>query len=400
MASGRGPPSTWPARFVPIRRAEGTVGRQIVMQGPAGSVHLAEVLADNEAQLQEQLKAHPELLPVEEFGLQGPLMVVGRETSLPSGAADLVGMTPNGDVVIVEFKTGPQNSDFRHTLAQLLDYGADMWQMSPETFETTVARRYFASDYCPPGAPTHDLKTVAEAAAATWPELSDEERASFTRRWSRSLDRGGFHYVIAAQRFTATMNRTIAYLNDQARAASFYAVELVRFTGGDFEAFEGRSVVIPNRSRTGTPNKTTDETELLDQFTDDEYQQAVGDLLEFARGQDLPLEWGSVGVSIRIRVPDVSEPLSIGWVFPPGVSGWLGLRDVSLGHDSWRAERDIGDPQLLESYIEAISAIPGAEEVTAGNLHAYHIPPTRFVEHYPHIIEAIADLVEGVGAHG
>lgn len=216
------------------------MGRQIVMQGPAGTIHLAEVLADNEAQLQEQLKAHPELLPVEEFGLQGPLMVVGRETSLPSGAADLVGMTSNGDIMIVEFKTGPQNSDFRHTLAQLLDYGADMWQMSPETFETTVARRYFASDYCPPDAPTRKQKTVTEAAVATWPELSVEERASFTRRWSRSLERGEFHYVIAAQ-FTATMSCTIAYLNDQARAACFYAVELVRFTGGDFEAFEGRS---------------------------------------------------------------------------------------------------------------------------------------------------------------
>lgn len=157
---------------------------------------------------------------------------------------------------------------------------------------------------------------------------------------------------------------------------------------------------MPNRSRAGTPSKTTDETELLDQFTDDDYRQAIGDLLEFARGQDLPLEWGSVGVSIRIRVPDVSEPLSIGWVFPPGVSGWLGLRDVSLGHDAWRAERDIGDPQLLKSYIEGISAIPGAERVTTNEVNAYHIPPRPLVEHYPRIVEAIAGLVEGVAAHG
>ena len=54
---------------------------------------LTEVLADDEAQLQELMKENPELLPIEEFEMTGPLMVVGRETTLPSGAVDLIGIS-------------------------------------------------------------------------------------------------------------------------------------------------------------------------------------------------------------------------------------------------------------------------------------------------------------------
>jgi hypothetical protein len=109
---------------------------------------LTEILAEDEAQLQKIIKENPDLLRVDEFGMSSPLMVVGRETTLPSGAVDLLSATRSGELLLVEFKTGPQNSDFRRVLAQLLDYGSDLWQMSYEQFESTVASRYFSSDHC------------------------------------------------------------------------------------------------------------------------------------------------------------------------------------------------------------------------------------------------------------
>jgi hypothetical protein len=131
---------------------------------------LDEVLADDEAQLQEKLMMNPSLLPLEELELDGPMMVVGRETSLPSGQVDLVGLAKSGDLLIVEFKTGPQNSDFRHALAQLLDYGAHFWRMSLETFENSVARTYFLSNRCPKDSPVYSkssLPALQQTAYAT-----------------------------------------------------------------------------------------------------------------------------------------------------------------------------------------------------------------------------------------
>jgi hypothetical protein len=66
---------------------------------------LVEVGAHVEAELHDMMMSHPELLPVDEFDLEGPLLVVGKETVLASESVDLVGLTPSGDVVIIEFKT-------------------------------------------------------------------------------------------------------------------------------------------------------------------------------------------------------------------------------------------------------------------------------------------------------
>lgn len=109
---------------------------------------LTEVAAENELVLQTLLRDTPDLLPIDELGISGPLMVVGRETILASGAVDLVALGRGGDLVIVELKTGPQNSEFRAALAQAVDYGADLWGMSLEEFESTVAVRYFRGTHC------------------------------------------------------------------------------------------------------------------------------------------------------------------------------------------------------------------------------------------------------------
>jgi hypothetical protein len=376
--------------------------RQIILAGQHEDVHLREVLADNEAQLQTKLQEHPELLPIEEFGLDGPLMVVGCETTLPSGSADLVGMAPGGDVVIVEFKTGPQNSDFRHSLAQLFDYGAALWEMEPDEFESAVVRRYLDSDRCPPDAPTKGALSVAEAARRTWSGRSDEDVELFTQRWQRCLKTGAFHYVVAAQRFTATMERTIQHLNDQARSARIYAVEIVRFSGGSWEAFEGRTVVKPVTLRSDSARGQTDEDELLERIPDETHRQAVGQLLEFARGQRLVLEWGSVGVSIRLRVPEVNEPLSIAWLYPPGVGGWIGLRDLTLGYDRGQAKSRFGEvePQPLIDYLNAVGKLPLAEAVESPHVNGYRLPPRGLVDNATQVTEAIAALVEDIASRG
>src|SRR5699024_12001723 len=77
----------------------------------------------------------------------------------------LVLLASGGELAIVAFKTGPQNPDFRHCLAQLLDYGSDLWGMWPEDFETKVFDAYrqgplFSSD----GNKSASLETLAKQA--------------------------------------------------------------------------------------------------------------------------------------------------------------------------------------------------------------------------------------------
>lgn len=356
---------------------------------------LTEILAEDEAQLQEIVKENPDLLPVDEFGMTGLLMVVGRETTLPSGAVDLIGLSRDGDLLLVEFKTGPQNSDFRHVLAQLLDYGSDLWRMSYEEFESTVANRYFSGGRCQ-DARLRGKASLDEAARAIWPDLSEEEAAFFRERLTQQLNSGGFHYVVAAQRFTPTMERTIEYLNATMSVASFYAVELVRFAADGISAFESRTVLKPELRRVDEPRVNIDETRFLKQIGNDTYREALRELLEVCRGLGLHFSWGTAGTSIRVPIPNRKNPLSVAWLFPPGVSGWMGLLDLTLGaYDSAGETPSI--TSALEDYVQKIVALPGVEPAKPDWHHGYHLTPEVTVRNRHQIADILAELVRRVG---
>lgn len=355
---------------------------------------LTEVLADDEAQLQELMKENPDLLPVEEFGMVGPLMVVGRETTLPSGAVDLLGVTRSGELLLIEFKTGPQNSDFRHVLAQLLDYGSDLWRMSYEEFESTVANRYFSSGRCQ-DARLQGKDTLDEAAWAIWPDLSEEEVVLFREQLTQQLNNGAFNYVVA-QRFTPTMERTVEYLNAVASTARFYAIELVRFAADGISAFESRTVLKPEPQTSSFRQATyINESQLLERIENDDYRRALQELLEVCRGLGLRFHWGKVGVSIRLPIPNRTEPLSIAWLFPPGVYGWMGLLDLTLGFGTSVEQTPLAAP-TLKDYVERVATLPGVEPAKPDWLNGYHLNPDTVVRNRHQIADIVAELARRV----
>jgi hypothetical protein len=352
---------------------------------------LVEALADDEAQLQDLVRSNPDLLPVEEFDLVGPLLVVGRETTLPCGAVDLVALTRGGEILIVEFKTGPQNVDFRHTIAQLLDYGSHLWELSLHDFESQVAVPFFTGSQC--SNPELKGKTSLEAAARTvWPDISDGEWGAVQSKLEQELTTGVFHYVLVAQRFTPVMERTITYMNQALSAARVYAVELVKFSGNGMAAFESRTVLKPAAKQTKAA-ALTNEAAFLEQIGDEGYRELVEEFFDHCRFAGLRFEWGSLGVSLRAPSPFRREPLTVGWVFPPGRAGWMGLKDVTLGLDPGSAEQLKGAEATLEWYLRAVSEIESAEPVKTGNLKAYHFPPAAFASRKSRLEEILTDLV-------
>jgi hypothetical protein len=368
----------------------------MILLNEGGEVMLSEVDAENEAQLQDRLKDSPSLLPLEEFGLPDPLLVVGRETSLPSGAADLLALAPTGDILVVEMKTGPQNSDFRAALAQATDYGADLWQMTPDVFEATVAARYFASTYC--GSSYKGITSLAEAAKVAWPAMTDEDRAAFHDRLAAVLDNGEFNFVIVAQRFTESMMATANYLNAiSAGRARYFLVELVRFTSGDFSAFEARTILKPSRQPPKASAPSTSETTFLETIADTAYREALERLFDTSHGLGLRLEWGARGPSIRVPTPYRTEPISVAWVYPPGVSGWMGLRDATFGYDCTQTKAAEQAQSAFADYQLAISQIADGQKTNVKDLMAHSFKPAAFMDALDTIIEALARIAQEAG---
>ena len=265
--------------------------------------------------------------------------------------------------------------------------------MSYEEFESTVASRYFASDHCQDDR-LRERDSLDEAAPAIWPDFAEEETRLFQEGLARRLSNSAFDHVVVAQRFTPTMERTVEYLNATMSSARFYAVELVRFAADGFSAFESRTVLKPepNSSDSGAVARTN-EAQFLERIENDDYRDALQELLEVRRGLGLRIEWGAVGTSIRLPTPDRSEPLTIAWLFPPGVSGWQGLIDLNLGFDPWSAAQTPSVASALENYLKEVQMLPGAGPVKPKGLRAYHLNPESTVNHRRQIADIWAELI-------
>ena len=208
----------------------------------------------------------------------------------------------------------------------------------------------------------------------------------------QQLATGGFHYVMVAQRFTPVMERTITYMNQALAMARIYGVELVKFSGSGMAAFESRTVLKPSVKATA-PVPLTSEIQFLEQIGDENYQELLKEFFDRCRFAGLRFEWGTAGVSLRAPNPFRREPLTVAWVFPPGRSGWMGLRDVTLGFDPWSGEQLKGAEVALEWYLRVVSGVELAEPVRAGNLKAYHFAAGAFASHKSQLEEILAELV-------
>ncbi len=368
--------------------------RKLLVILPDGSESvLDEVLVHDEQSLHERLRHTPGLLPVEDFGLDGPLLVVGQETSLASGRIDLVGLTRSGDLLLIEFKTGPQNPDFRAALAQLLDYGSDLWQSTVEGFENAVVRRYLSSPYCTDPA-IKGATSLNEAIQRAWPGIADEEIDLLRGRLDVVLRDGEFHFVVVAQRFTASMENTVRYLNASADRGRYFLVELVRFVSAHptITAYAGQVVAQPERKiAAGTPTGVN-EAQFLGALDDDGYRQALERLFDACKANGLVFEWGVKGASIRLPTADRAEPVSVAWIFPAG-SHWYGLCHLSLGHDPATLTRTPSVAQAVRNYATAAQAVPGAQPVGTKSLVAVTFRPDTVVTQEHVLTELITSLV-------
>jgi len=319
-------------------------------------------------------------------------MVVGEETLLASGKVDLVGCTRDGALVIVELKTGPQNSDFRRVLAQLLDYGSDMWQMSPKSFESTVSGRYFASDY------VHDPRlrgatSLNVAARITWDQISEEECLAFADRLKSNLAAGSFNYVLAAQRFTPATLKTIEYLNAaESRGRRFFAVELVRFEGEGLSAFESRTVLKPQIRASSARASSIGAGDFLDGIEDEDYREALEKIFDACPGLDLEIINNGGSVSIRVATPFSRNRITIAWVYPPGEPVYMKLTNLSMGFEKYAVEGAPDAGPVLEKYAKRVSELPGAEPVAA-KITASSLRPDVVVSHHQRIVDELAWIV-------
>ncbi len=91
--------------------------------------------------LQALLDESPELVELDELGLSGALISLGREIPTGAGPVDNAFVTARGELVIVEAKLWRNPEARRKVVAQALDYAAALRGMSYESFESACSSK-------------------------------------------------------------------------------------------------------------------------------------------------------------------------------------------------------------------------------------------------------------------
>jgi len=169
-----------------------------------------------EAELQNLLASSPSLLPVDEIreGVS-PLVFAVCEFGLPgSGNTDILAFSADGDIAIIECKLATNPESKRKVIGQILEYAAQLWEMSYDEINTRIQRVKSKS--------LSDL--VAEAVAGGW----DEE--NFRNGVRQSLESGSFLLIIVVDEMSEDLKRIIRYINECSKSAfSLHALEMRRF---------------------------------------------------------------------------------------------------------------------------------------------------------------------------
>ena len=124
--------------------------------------------------------------------------------------------------------------------------------------------------------------------------------------------------------------------------------------------------------------------------------EAVRDIISAARGLGYKVNWGTIGISIRVPVPDRSAPMSVCWINPPGEKGWGGMTDVTLGYDSSTLALAPSAESSIHAFREAVAKVDGASPGGFSGVLASNFDPGATARQKDSIVELLAGLVSEI----
>ncbi len=342
-------------------RSKGTEDWQLVESAPY----------DREAELQGLLAKTPSLIPVDELREgTSPFVIAVPEFGLPgSGQTDLLAVTTEGDLAVVECKLSANPEIKRKVVAQILEYGAYLWEMTYDELNARVQARL--------GDDLADLVSQA-LGDADWVE---EE---FRGKVSESLQKGTFMLIIAVDQVNDELRRTIRFLNSCGNPNfSFHALEMRRFKRQDVDVlvphvYGAAAVKRPPRRRADPRSFLAACTPIAASFFER--------LLEEADEREMIVYWGKVGFSVRMPL---EREVSVMYGYPPDTfavyaGGWpLGKRELT----AFLAElHDIAPFQLGGQYTHRLRVTDTTHDAALAALE----PVWRLVEKVMAVASAVA----------
>lgn len=321
-------------------------------------------LAFAEKLLQEIIHSDPSILPVEDLEFSfSDLRPVCQELPLANGTKyiDNLLVNPEGRICIVECKLWRNPEAVRVVVAQILDYAAELSNLSYEQLEETVAKVLGRKK----------LDCLVQTVLGDAP--GDEQKVAFIDAVSRSLRTGSFLLLIVGDGIRSGLQQIAGLLQNSSLGFSLALIELAIYGNGTTGPFYiqprlllrtetvTRTVFMSDRGAAGPTIKSVSEPGKPTTISEEDFDRALGtvDPTYPSAVSDLLDKVRTVGCQ-----PELKRTYVIYADIPSGGTLNLGqiARDgnVSIWGTSSR-DPQIGAP-VGKTYMESVVKIlPGAD---------------------------------------
>jgi hypothetical protein len=179
--------------------------------------------------LQRYIHANPDALPLHEIKTDLRLLILAREFPTGSGPIDALGIDGDGEIYVIETKLY-KNPDKRLVLAQVLDYGASLWQTYTDPSDFIVRLEQHVQT---------GLGKGLSASVQEFFGVDDAEFSDIMDSIKRNLSAGTFRFIVLMDRLEERLKHLISFVNANSRF-DIIGVEL------DFYQHEGFEIIIPS----------------------------------------------------------------------------------------------------------------------------------------------------------
>lgn len=270
---------------------------------------LEETAYEAEEILQRFLEDHPDLLPGDQINPEDPRrwLLVSREMSVPDSSAesgrwslDHLFLDQDGIPTFVECKRSSDTRSRREVVAQMLDYaanGLEYWSMERLRQAATVTAR------------GKGRSLEEEIAALTQQEEQDLEW--FWGLVEDNLEKHRVRLIFVADSTPRELRRLVEFLNEEMDRVEVLAVEVKQYQQEDGT---GQKLLAPRvvgltesaRSRkdaSRASRRPTTHQEFMDKCASSKEKEFFQRVLDLAGEKGHIIYWGTVGFSVRVRLP-------------------------------------------------------------------------------------------------
>jgi hypothetical protein len=329
---------------------------------------------ENEAQLQNLLSDDINILPLEDIGYTTPFVTIGKEISLQNGCLDLLAVSPEGHIALIETKLDKNPEVKRTVVGQILGYAAYLWNQSYEDLERDCFKKFLIQQKIKFEGSLSDY--IKEKSG--YNDFSDTD---FKAGIEKRLQLGGFSLLIVVDKANQELKDIANYLNDRTgQGIDFYVAEM-EYIGNRNEQFLIPRLANPPRKNVIATqlNKNTDNYDRTP-ITQEEFLQRLSEhgkdlakklINEFKSSEDVKLAWRKNGFSLMTPFPKSlithGGYTNFSYLFLQ-INGH-GDAELKFGYPDEQYDKYKQTNPLIEDYVKFYRSIKGYEKHSIVDLH-------------------------------